>query len=680
MNACRWRCTRTVLTLFCALVPTLAFGEPDVGPGPEGAKISPAQATAPQVAALPCCPSRPHKQVITDVVVLIDSTSSMAWSAVDLSRLAIAQWCALDAADAVPDELPAAFVKLEDSASTIRQLSPLAGDGRSKLRLAIMQLRPVGEGKLEKLFEEAKHLLPPDGHTVPLIVVVTDGIDCDPHGAGVPLRDLRNRFGEDRLHLEIIGICDSSVISAKLSDLAQQAGVHGHFSSVKSYLDLPAALTETRALLRSVLLEREAEAKWCLEALACCLREKSKLEIANRELHDKLEHCHEEKVKLEREKTKLEIDVKVLQEKLKCCEEEKARLEAEIRELHERLKHCHEVDGKLEGDIKVLDVKLKHTEEVKVALEVERKELHEKLKQSHEVEGKLEGDIKILHEKLKCCDDAKCKVEGENKELHEKLKCCHEANAKLEGKVRELCEKLKCCDEAKCKLEAEIKELRDRLKACDEAKGKLEGEKKELERTVGELTGRADHLWYVNVVLLVVLCCAIVAILFLLFALLWYIADRARLQADVARLAAEVIGATREMAANKKDCCCCKGEPSVVYGPITTTPNGPVTTTPNNPTTTSPVTTTDSSAPTVTPITPSTPVTPVTPSTPSTPVTPVTAAPAVVVSPAAPPVVISPDAPPVVAAPSAPAVVSAPSGNGGGGGNTPLVVAVIVLG
>jgi hypothetical protein len=169
---------------------------------------------------------------ITDVVVLIDSTKSMGGYAKNQTKLSVAQWCALNVAGAIPDGVRAAFVKLEDSAATIRQLSLLLGEERTALRQSIMQLRAFGGdvnianqgGTLERLFEATQQILQQDSTRKPLVILVTDGIDCDPNNSFDELSAIRETFGENGFYFHLIGICDRSDIAGKLSALSVVAG------------------------------------------------------------------------------------------------------------------------------------------------------------------------------------------------------------------------------------------------------------------------------------------------------------------------------------------------------------------------------------------------------------------------------------------------------------------------
>ncbi|WP_428308067.1 hypothetical protein [Lacipirellula sp.] len=272
---------------------------------------SPAAQSLPVVAA-------PHSHAppaasppITDVVMLIDATQTMAWPSGRERRMAIAQWAALDIADGVPENIPAAFVALHDEATALRQLLPLTTDGRGHLRRTVMRLVPAGEGKLDKLLVEARRLLASKPDAVPLIVLATDGVDCDPFSHGAPIRDLAQAYG-DRLYFQVIGVGDNHIISAKLRDLANQGGRHGEYSSVKSHAELPTALSRCRQLFEQITLDRAARAKQQATAL---------------------DHCRTDRVSLEKQLEELTLANGKLNEQLRTALERNTELSQQVKDL-----------------------------------------------------------------------------------------------------------------------------------------------------------------------------------------------------------------------------------------------------------------------------------------------------------------------------------------------------------
>jgi archaellum component FlaC len=299
---------------------------------------------------------------ITDVIVLIDSTKSMAWPLGRERRLGVAQWSALDVADSIPEEIPAAFVSLADEASALRQLLPMGTNDRGQLRRTVMRLKSQGDGKLDKLLTEARRLLASKPDSTPLLVLVTDGVDCDPFSHGAPIRDLHSDFG-DRLHFQVIGIGDNREISAKLRDLANQGGPNGEFSSVKSHADLPAALSSTRSLFEAVRTARHDHAEQQASSLAAC--EKDRRDLIR------------QVARLTREGTDLRADVARLKEtnetqaaKITDLTRERDALTTRVAELDEQVETLSEQNTNLAKDNERLSVdnaKLNELSEARLA-------------------------------------------------------------------------------------------------------------------------------------------------------------------------------------------------------------------------------------------------------------------------------------------------------------------------
>ncbi len=267
-----------------------------------------------------------------------------------------------------------------------------------------------------------------------------------------------------------------------------------------------------------------------------------------------------------------------LAEKVQRCKEETCRLETLVHEIAaDRDKY------KLEAEL--CCVRLKAAEH----------ELHETKHKLHEAREELEHALRkvgSLEEKLKECREELHECRDELKETKHALHVAtHERDA-----ARKEADELRL---AVATTRALAETLKTQLDDCRQHGAGLETEIGKLQE---QLRSAQADLSKSGVWVLVLGVALIVAVLILFFILLY-----AHLRAGYLQLTAAVAheraeGAIREMAANKKDCCC-KCGPSVVYGPVTT-PNGPVTS-PNGPVTTSTTTTpngavtTESSDPTV---------------------------------------------------------------------------------
>lgn len=327
----------------------------------------PAPTATPVLASSVAAASGSASPVVTDVIMLIDATHSMAWPSGRERRIAIAQWSALDIADGVPENIPAAFVALHDEATALRQLLPLTSDGRGHLRRTVMRLVPAGEGGIDKLLLEARRLLANKPDAVPLIVLATDGVDCDPYGHGAPIRELARSYG-DRLYFQVIGVGDNQVISHKLRELANHGGSNGEYSSVKSHAELPTALSRCRQLFEQIGAERAARAKRQSVDLAHCRMDREQLVArveelagANKQLTSDLQAATTEVAKLTqlnadltRQRNELSDRVVVLKGKIEKLERDNVDLVANNKRLEIEVTRLTEESANRLADIKRL--------------------------------------------------------------------------------------------------------------------------------------------------------------------------------------------------------------------------------------------------------------------------------------------------------------------------------------
>src|SRR5690606_40886147 len=86
--------------------PTGDAATPVVEPAIDVAEPLPTPATPRPAAELKPVATAAAAPVVTDVIMLIDATQSMAWPSGRERRMAIAQWSALDIADGVPENIP----------------------------------------------------------------------------------------------------------------------------------------------------------------------------------------------------------------------------------------------------------------------------------------------------------------------------------------------------------------------------------------------------------------------------------------------------------------------------------------------------------------------------------------------------------------------------------------------
>ena len=247
--------SRVVTTSIGAIVLGICTaGAADSPSDPSSDQASPPSQTLERTsdAVCSCVGGDSDCRAVTEVMILLDFTSSMDGGSRDQQRLAIAHWAAFDVIDAIPDQLPTAVFALYDDATEIRPLEPLDANGRSQLRRSLIKVEPFGSGKLHQLVSLARQrLVKKHDSARPLIVVVTDGEDCDPYGAFGDLGGLYDEFGE-RLHVHIVGVGHQGPTMTELRELADKAKSQGHFSAVVSSEDLATALTGVRDRLQSV--------------------------------------------------------------------------------------------------------------------------------------------------------------------------------------------------------------------------------------------------------------------------------------------------------------------------------------------------------------------------------------------------------------------------------------------
>lgn len=160
------------------------------------------------------------EQDITHAVIVIDSTMSMGYPIPSLSRtrLVSRQAAAASAAAHLLDILPVgtnvSVVAIQDEVSVLRTMKPLTGKDRSTIGIEIRALSATGSTKLEKSFATIEHLLTrtPEGKlseqlrrsSRPLVVVITDGDNCDPVDAQDEAKSLSDQF-EQGMKFLVIG-------------------------------------------------------------------------------------------------------------------------------------------------------------------------------------------------------------------------------------------------------------------------------------------------------------------------------------------------------------------------------------------------------------------------------------------------------------------------------------------
>ena len=527
----------------------VASGQASAGPLPGSsypsiaAGVKPAASTSPEEVPSPdpeCCPpAGANPPTITDLIIILDSTSSMQYPCVwyGEARLAIAVWGSYDVVDACPDGMPLSVVRLRDDAEPLRPLEPITAEQKAVLRRGLMTGGPKGNAVLKGGFEMALKLLESKPNAVPQIVLFTDGHDCEPGGANGEVAELKRRY-QDRLHFDVVAISSAPPVLKVLRALADTG--QGNFTSVTSNRELATALAAVRSRCNEVRERIEFEHQTCLSNLATCCRGKADCEAQLAAITVELECCREEKTRLEERIACLEQEVQDLKDKLKATEDQLAQVTTELDAARITIAKLRAERDRLKQELAAANLRIQELE----------RDLSD-LRYRHAwlwtfwwltvlallLLFLLWAWIVWMRRHYLRHELAHCRQE--RAELEERLRCCHRDQDELERK-------LQAADALHVQDVGTIGQVRSDL-ALEHARA--DG----LDRRLSEC-----HIHLTN-------C-----------------------QKSNATSDERIHGLLRELAHKKDCCCCCKSSPSVVYGPITTTPNGPCVTpshggnTPNN--------------------------------------------------------------------------------------------------
>ena len=182
-----------------------------------------------------------QSSVITDIVIILDSTSSMQRRCGASTRYDLARWVVSDILDVAPEGVNLGVLQLRDAVSELRRLQPMSARDRSSLRRGLWTQQPSGRGQLREALHRARTLLEKQGDCVPLFVVITDGEDCncgEAHGAAAELVDATNGPAT----FLVVAPCQQGQVSQQLQSLAE-AG-RGSFSLADSRSSLDRGLTD----------------------------------------------------------------------------------------------------------------------------------------------------------------------------------------------------------------------------------------------------------------------------------------------------------------------------------------------------------------------------------------------------------------------------------------------------
>ncbi|MBC8290326.1 MAG: VWA domain-containing protein, partial [Planctomycetes bacterium] len=353
--------------------------------------------------------------VVSHVVLVVDSTESMSWPnrTGQPSRATLARHAASLVVDMVPAETPFCVLVLQDGVSSVRPMSPLRASDRHNIRASLKDLRSKGHGKLTSCFTEVERILrqTPQGDrrleladVRPLIVVITDGDDCQPDAARGYASVLNSHFSAG-MRLAMIGLCTREAVAEPLRSLAKSG--KGWYSQLESEDGLAAALARARDECNAIRNRRPAVDPQLAQQAAALEKESATLKNALSNTEKELEKCQaagKEKdrqisqqeteltsVKGERDEVKKELDTK--RDELTRMEKDSAALVVERDQLKVDKKAAEDRVTTLTDDL------LKETRTMDAdirKLTTQEGELAREVKSVADLETTMSADLKTL--------------------------------------------------------------------------------------------------------------------------------------------------------------------------------------------------------------------------------------------------------------------------------------------
>jgi RNAse (barnase) inhibitor barstar len=181
---------------------------------------------------------------VTDILVVLDATSSMAYRTASengASRIDLARLVTSSVLDVAPDGIRLGVLTLRDDVSELRPLQPMSPADRTVIRRGVGKLFPFGDGDLVECFQRIIDKL--DTKSTPLVILVTDGSDYRAESANLAAKQLKDRF-DGRMKFVLVGICKAGEVADRLQTLGTFAG--GDSLSLTSENDIPAGLASVR--------------------------------------------------------------------------------------------------------------------------------------------------------------------------------------------------------------------------------------------------------------------------------------------------------------------------------------------------------------------------------------------------------------------------------------------------
>jgi len=271
--------------------------------GVQAESTSDVPATVPVISEPAEISPRPDDGVISHVVVVLDATESMYWPnhPGHPSRLSLAKKAANLVVDLVPVDTLLTVLVLQDDVSAVRPLSPLQAADRHGIHDSIEVLKPSGHGELAACFDEVERVLTGGAddsgpvslpsNTQPLVVIITDGNDCDPGVAHGQATQLNSRF-KTGMKFSLIGVCTHESIAAPLRSLATSGS--GWYSQLESDTGLETAFSRTRDCCNGIRNHRAEQQRLLEQSLIETIADRDRLQTLLNVNQSQLAMCLED--------------------------------------------------------------------------------------------------------------------------------------------------------------------------------------------------------------------------------------------------------------------------------------------------------------------------------------------------------------------------------------------------
>lgn len=380
--------------------------------------VDPATAQTPGAAksdeASPAEPT-PEATAVSHVVLVVDSTASMAWPNRESqpARITLARKAASLMVDLVPAGTPLSVLALQEGVSAVRPMSPLRASDRQGIRASLNDLKPKGHGKLSSCFSQVERVLKrtPQGEqrlslkdVRPLVVIITDGDDCQASEATGYASVLSSQVN-DELRLALVGLCTREAVAAPLRNLA--TSTHGWFTQLETENGLEAAFARTRDECNAIRRKRPAVDAQLAQQVLALKKQMTRLKDDLETSKDEAEECETAGLKKDEKIDGLTTDLGKAREEQdglkKNLDEAKGMLVANKKTIDELTKENAELsaarkiaDDRVTTLTDELLVKTREMDRDLKALATQEGKLVEEVHSVAELETTVSKDLKIL--------------------------------------------------------------------------------------------------------------------------------------------------------------------------------------------------------------------------------------------------------------------------------------------